>query len=77
MVKAKRIAKSGGVLASLWGFVAWLTGILVSLAVGFGMISETLTIPAIHKMITITAGYIVVILVIIGALLAVIDKLRR
>ena len=26
-------------------FVAWLTGILVSLAVGFAMIGETLTIP--------------------------------
>jgi hypothetical protein len=76
MAKKKTMAKAG-VLESLWSLVAWLTGILVSLAVGFGMIGETLTIPAIPTVVTVTAGWIVVVLAILGALLKIIDKLGK
>jgi len=31
--------------SSLLNLVAWLTGVIVSLAVGFGMIGRTLTLP--------------------------------
>ncbi len=77
MAKAKRASKAAkrNVLASLWGLIAWLTGVLVSLAVGFGMISGTLIIPRIPDVVTAVAGWVVVILAILGVLLKIIDKL--
>jgi len=77
MAKAKRASKAvkKNVLASLWGLIAWLTGVLVSLAVGFGMISGTLIIPRIPDVVTAVAGWVVVILAILGALLKIIDEL--
>ncbi|MDP3882382.1 MAG: hypothetical protein Q8Q31_05890 [Nanoarchaeota archaeon] len=65
-----------GMIAVLWGFVAWLTGIIVSLAVGSGLITHTLYIPWIPEIVTETAGWIVVILTILGAMLAVLDRVR-
>ena len=50
----------------------WITGVLVSLAVGFGMVSGTLTIPLIQAIVPL-AGWIVVILTIISAILTIID----
>ena len=55
------------------GLVVWITGVLVSLAVGFGMISGTLTIPYIQVIVPI-AGWIVVVLTIIGVVLAIVNK---
>ncbi len=63
--------------AALWGFVAWLTGVLVSIAVGFGMVSGSLKIPLIPEIVTETAGWIVVILTILSATLAIIDKVMK
>lgn len=60
-------------LASVLGLIVWLVGVLVSLAVGFGMTSGTLNIPYIHPLFTITAGWIVVVLTILGVLLKLID----
>ena len=51
--------------------VMWLVGILVALAVGFGMTSKALVIPWIPAIITIIAGWIVVIVTIIGAIMAI------
>ena len=61
-------------ISSLVHLVAWLTGILVSLAVGFGMISKTLTVPIVQPIVPI-AGWIVVILTIISVILAIANKL--
>lgn len=76
---AKKSRATGGILSSLWSLIAWLTGILVSLAVGFGMIGKTLEIPLISNVgngvIVTTAGYIVVILALLGVLLKIIDKI--
>lgn len=82
MAKKERVAKevmkaTESALARFWGFIAWVTGILVALAVGFGMISQSLVIPDIPSMITQTAGWIVVILTALGAILAIIDKLMK
>ena len=63
------MAKEKGV--NLSGVLAWVVGILVSLAVGSGMIDTTMTIPYIHQIITIIAGWIVVI----GAIISVIAAL--
>lgn len=64
-------AKSG---AGVMGIVAWLTGVLVSLAVGFGMTSQTLTIPFIPIVVTQVAGWIVVIGAIVSVLMAIFNK---
>ncbi len=57
----------------LMHIIAWLTGVLVSLAVGFGMVGETLTIPYIPSIITQIAGWIVVI----GAIIIIISAIFK
>jgi len=57
----------------------WFTGILVSLAVGFGMAQRTLIIPFLdwnNHIITVVAGWIVVVLTLVSVALAAIDRLR-
>lgn len=66
---ARRSAKKPFETVIYW--VCWITGILVSLAVGFGMINEVLTIPYIEALVPF-AGWIVVILTVIGAIMAII-----
>lgn len=65
-------------LASVWGFIVWLVGVIVSLAVGFGMVNGALSIePYIPDMITAVAGWVVVILAVLGLLLKIIDLASR
>ena len=63
---------------SVLNFVAWLTGVLVSLAVGFAMVGKTLTIPWLDSVgagvVTVVAGWIVVITTLISAVLAIHKK---
>ena len=44
---------------NLIGLVLWTVGIIVSLAVGSGMIDSTLNIPGIPTIITVVVGAIV------------------
>jgi len=60
-------------ISKLISLVVWITGVLVSLAVGFGMISGALTIPYIQVIVPI-AGWIVVALTILGVILAIVNK---
>ena len=69
------VVKHVSPLASLWSFVIWVTGVLVSLAVGFGMAYNTLIIPRIPEIVTSTTGWFVVVLTVLGVLLKVVDKL--
>ena len=64
----------GKPISNLVNLAAWLTGILVSLAVGFGMVSGTLTVPYIQPVIPI-AGWIVIILTLVSVILAIADRL--
>lgn len=66
-----------GLLTGIWGFVAWLTGIIVSLAVGFGLVDGVLRVPYIPLIVTETAGWIVIILSLLGVTIAIIDKFGR
>ena len=52
------------------GMIAWLVGILVSLAVGFGLINGVLPIPKVPEMVMMATGYIVVIGTLLGVLIA-------
>jgi len=54
--------------------LAWIVGILVSLAVGSGMINSILTIPYIPELITQIAGWIVVIGAIISVIAAIFSR---
>ena len=66
-------------LSKLVTFIAWLTGIIVSLSVGFALIDGTLGLPAWlggTVGIPIAAGWIVVLTTLLGAILAIVSKLR-
>lgn len=65
-------------LASVWGFIVWLVGVIVSLAVGFSMSNGTLSIePYIPDIVTAVAGWVVVVLAILGLLLKIVDLASR
>ena len=60
-------------------FLAWITGVIVSLVVGNAMINGFLTLPAwlggiAFPMIAVAVGWIVVITTLISAVLAIIRK---
>lgn len=54
--------------------VAWITGVVVSLAVGFGMIDKVLTIRWIPEIVTVIVGYVVVATTLIGAVMAILKQ---
>ena len=64
----------GKPVSNLVNLAAWLTGVLVSLAVGFGMIDQVLTVRWIPASVTMIAGWIVVVLTIISVVLAIASK---
>ena len=70
------MAKSKGSIHKLLSFFVWLTGILVSLAVGFGMADGVLYVRWIPLIITGIAGWVVIITTIIGLLLAIIKEIK-
>ena len=57
-------------------FVAWLTGVLVSLSVGFAMIDGTLSLPTWlgGDVLAMVVGWVVVITTLISAILAVLRQ---
>lgn len=65
-----------GLLTKLLQFTAWLTGIIVSLAVGFALINRTLSVPYIG-VVNIIAGWIVVIATLLGILISILGRLLR
>jgi len=68
------MAKKSGIIAKLMSVLIWLTGVLVSLAVGSGMIEKVLTVNWIPEIVTVVAGWIVVISTILGIVLAIANK---
>ena len=65
----------GRPITNIVNLVAWLTGVLVSLAVGFGMADQILTVRWIPTIVTVWAGWIVVILTIASVILAIADRM--
>ena len=59
---------------SLVGIITWIVGVFVALAVGSGMIDGTLMIPGIPEIVTIVAGWVVVVGAIISVILAIFGK---
>lgn len=64
----------GKKVKSILNFVAWLTGIVVSLAVGFALIDGVLSIRWIPTIVTQVAGWIVVISTLVSAALALLKQ---
>lgn len=56
------------------GIFIWIVGVIVALAVGSGMINKTLIVPGIPEIITLIAGWVVVVGAIIGTILTVFTK---
>ena len=56
-----------------FSFIVWLTGIIVSLAVAFGMINGVLTLPSWFggEVVAYVFGWIVVVTTLLGVVLAV------
>ena len=61
-------------VSSIVNILVWLTGVLVSLAVGFGMVSGDLSIPYIETIVPFF-GWVVVGLTLLSVILAILDKL--
>tara|TARA_Y100000310_G_scaffold345856_1_gene471532 strand:+ start:14110 stop:14301 length:192 start_codon:yes stop_codon:yes gene_type:complete len=59
---------------SIVGILGWVVGVIVSLAVGSGMINGTLTVPGIPDIITVVAGWVVVVGAVVGVVLAIFNK---
>ncbi|MAG24608.1 hypothetical protein CMI47_03420 [Candidatus Pacearchaeota archaeon] len=76
MVVKKAVAATKSPLRTLWALAVWITGVLVSLAVGFGMIDGVLTVRYVTSTITLAAGWVVVVLTVVGVVLAIIDKVK-
>ncbi len=73
------MAKKASALGKIVTFVAWLTGVIVSLSVGFALIDGTLGLPTWlggEIGIPVAAGWIVVLTTLVGAVLAIINKLK-
>ena len=56
--------------------VVWLTGVIVSLAVGFAMVGGTLTLPwwLGGNPVSMIAGWIVVVTTLVSAVLAMLNQ---
>jgi len=62
--------------SSVLNLVAWLTGVIVSLAVGFGMVGGTLALPTWlgGSVVAMIAGWIVIITTLLSVVLALIRQ---
>jgi hypothetical protein len=67
--------------SKILGVVAWITGIVVSLAVGFGLVNGVLGLPSwlgggtvVGDFIVMAVGWIVVATTLISAILAVLEQ---
>lgn len=67
------MTKQGG---KILNFIAWLTGVLVSLSIGFAMIGGTLTLPTWigGSILATIVGWVVIITTVIGAVMAILQQ---
>lgn len=75
-VVKKAVKQVRGGFRKLVSAVMWIVGVLVALAVGFGMADGALSVRFIPAVITQIAGWIVVIMTLLGIVLAIIDAIK-
>ncbi len=59
------------ILNNFLTFIAWITGVFVSLAVAFGMIDGVLSIRFIPHLVMVVFGWIVVATTLIGVIIGI------
>ena len=64
-------------LSKFLNFIGWLTGVVVSLAVAFGMIDGVLTIRFIPHAVLVVFGWIVVATTLIGMLIGILRTFAK
>lgn len=72
--KQKTKSKIEKTTVSIAGIIAALVGVLVSLSVGSGMATEVLTVPYIPAIVTVVAGWIVIVGTILSVVMALFGK---
>lgn len=72
------VKKSDSILTRFLHFLGWLTGVIVSLAVAFGMIEQILTLEylGIPNPVTIFFGWVVVVTTFIGVIIAIVKYIK-
>lgn len=77
------MAKKQGMLGPVVAFIAWITGVIVSLSVGFALTEKILMLPGwlggattFGMGVSQTAGWIVVFTTLLGVILALINKFK-
>jgi len=70
---------NNGSLHTLLNFIAWVTGVIVSLSVAFGMIEGALGLPLWlgGNGVAVFAGWVVVVTTILGVILAIVAKVNN
>jgi hypothetical protein len=66
--------ESGKVKNSLLKFLTWLTGVIVSLMMGFAMINRYIIVPHVPILAVIIAGWAVLIVTVLNIILAIFKK---
>lgn len=61
-------------MSKLISFVAWLTGVIVSLAVGNALRVGDIAAPLVGSLVNVVAGWIVIVLTIVGVVLAIANR---
>ncbi len=59
--------------SSILNFVAWFTGVIVSLAVGFALTNETIAVPFLG-IVNVIAGWVVIVTTVVSAVLAILRE---
>lgn len=70
------MAKKESGISTVVTFIAWLVGVIVSLAVGEALIQGNLGVSYIGTITNQIAGWIVVIVTLLGVLLALVNKFK-
>tara|TARA_Y100000034_G_C6807889_1_gene362901 strand:- start:25 stop:228 length:204 start_codon:yes stop_codon:yes gene_type:complete len=62
--------------SNILNFIAWITGVLVSLSVGFAMVDGILTLPSWlgGNTLALIVGWVVIVTTAISAVLAIIQR---
>ena len=75
------MAKNNSPIHKAVTFITWFTGVVVSLAVSFGLVNGTLVLPrwlggatAVGIAVTQATGWIILITTLVGVLLAIFDR---
>ncbi len=70
--------KNSAGVSTLINLAVWLTGVIVSLSVGFAMTDGTLSLPRWlgGMVVAEVAGWVVIILTLLSVVLAIVEKMR-